>query len=204
MFKIWNSTFGKEFYLQHAGLFLFLFYMIFGAVEPGQMLSYNLTLLLAISSSPIILAVFLLIVFLYALKSFLFIRQKLSLPAYQFVTVSTAANKKTQFQNWLGLYVIICAPVLIYAAFLIGTSVVNALYWSAAALCIYIIALLTGLTLLTYKMINYSFISRKRLVKINLPGLSKPYWTWPFYFLFKMQTLQLIACKFYRWYSLKG
>ena len=195
MLKIWSGTFGKEFYRQHAGLFLFLIYMIFGAVEPGQMLSYNLTLLLAICSSPIILSAFLFIIFLYALKSFLFIRQKLTLPAYQFVTVSCAADKKIQLQNWLGLYVLICGPILTYSAFLIIISIVNALYWSAMIICIYIIALLTGLALLTYKMINYSFTSKASQINISLPALRKPYWTWPFYFLLKIQPLQLIACK---------
>ena len=204
MLSIYIKTLAKEFYAQHAGLFIFLFYMIFAAVEPGQMLSFHLSLLIGISASPVILVIFLLLFTVYALKGFLFIRQKLSQDIYQFIYLSNAAVRKTQILTWSGLYVVICLPMLIYAVMLFITAALHGHYMTMVALSLYLSALLYLMARLTYQRINYQFTSIKIPFDIELPVIRKPYWTWSLYYLLKEQIMMLLMCKLLSFVLFKG
>ena len=195
MLSVYIKTLAREFYAQHAGLFIFLFYMIFAAVEPGQMLSFHLSLLIGISASPVILGIFLLLFTVYTLKGFLFIRQKLSQDIYQFIYISNAAARKTQILNWFGIYVVICLPILIYALMLFTTAILHGHYITILALCLYPLGLFYLMARMTYQRINYQFTTIKIPFNIELPGISKPYWTWPLYYLLKEQVIMLLICK---------
>lgn len=195
MLKLWTTTFGREFYIQHNGLFLFIFYMIFGAVEPGQLLSYHLSLLLAICSSAPVLAIFLLIFTLYAFKCWLFVRQKMQLPQYQFVHLSCIAAKDKQLLSWMGLYALLCAPVLLYIGLIICVALTHSFYWSILAICCYSLILLSITSLFSYRSVNYRYVSRRILIKLRLPSFKKPFWLWPVYYLFSRQTVMLLVCK---------
>ena len=204
MLSVYIKTLAREFYAQHAGLFIFLFYMIFAAVEPGQMLSFHLSLLIGISASPVILGIFLLLFTVYALKGFLFIRQKLNQDIYQFIYISNAAARKTQILNWFGLFMVICLPMFIYAVMLFITAVLHGNYITIVALCIYLSGIFFLMARMTYQRINYQFTSIKIPFDIELPSIRKPYWTWPLYYLLKEQIMMLLMCKLLSFVLFKG
>jgi len=204
MLSIYIKTLAREFYKQHAGLFIFLFYMIFAAVEPGQILSFHLSLLIGISASPLILGIFLLLFTVYATKGFLFIRQQLRQDIYQFIYLSNAAQRKKQMISWLGLYVVVCMPMLIYAVMLFITATLQGNYITILALCIYVSGLLYLMARLTYQRINYQFTSIKIPFNIELPNIRKPYWTWSIYYLLKEQTMMMLMCKLLSLVLFKG
>jgi hypothetical protein len=124
-----------------------------------------------------------------------FIKQKMALPSYQFIAASNAAKRGVQLRGWLGLYLVLCSPVLIYTALVICIGIVYGYYWTALAACLYNIALFCGLAAWSYHYANYGFINHKKWIQLSLPKVNKPFWTWPFYYLLKEQTIMLMACK---------
>ena len=81
MLRLLIKSLAKEFYQQHAGFFLVGIYLLFGIVEPAQLIGYQKALLLEGISSPIGLAIVSFSWLLYALKVYFFINQNLPSPS---------------------------------------------------------------------------------------------------------------------------
>ena len=103
MLRLWIRTFGKEFYKQHAGLLLIIFYALFGWMKSGDITGYLHAILVALCSTPITIAVWCLFMFLYGIKALVFVLQKLSTPVYSFVQNSCAAKKKRSVKKLDGI-----------------------------------------------------------------------------------------------------
>ena len=195
MLRLLTKTLGKTFFSQHAGFFLFIFYMIFGAVEPSQLPSYCLALFLSVSASFLVSAIFCAIIVLYALKSFAFVRLKINLPTYTFIKIMAVSPTTVQKSNWLGLYLIILSPILIFTLLAIIVGVYYGHYLYAMGIVSWCILVVSFLVWRTSRQIIYAFKEPIRLVKITLPVFKKPYVSWKAYYLLKQQTILLIGCK---------
>lgn len=114
MLRLLINSLAKEFYQQHAGFFLMGFYVLFGVVEPSQLIGYQKTLLLAGISSPIGMAIVFVSWMLYGFKVHFFIKQKLALAQYNFINEVGTLEKNRQLKLWLALYSVILLPILIY------------------------------------------------------------------------------------------
>jgi len=194
MLKLWLKTFGKEFYKQHAGLLLIIFYLLFGWMQSGGIFNYVLSILLTLCSSFTALLGFCFFLSLYGLKCLVFISQKLSALDYTFVNISCSAKKKTQLKNWLGLYCILLFPALLFAVLILITSLYYHYYWSAIIISSCVILLLGGLTLYTFRKVNYGFKPFQSL-SANWLTVKKPYWTWTIHYVLKKQILMFVICK---------
>lgn len=195
MLKLWLKTFGREFFAQHAGLFLFVFYIIFGAVPPDHLKNYLIALCMTINSSPIALGILILINLLFNIKCLFFVQKQLNDPTYHFVKTSSAATKNIQLKNWLILYLFIHSPLIVINLMLMVSGLYGHFYVSAAMLTGYMIVAFGSLAYLTFRSVNYTFKPAIRLINSPKISLKKPYWTWPLYALLKEQTLSLIICK---------
>ena len=204
MLKLWIKIFGREFFAQHAGLFLFLFYLIFGAVPTSQLRGYILALSVNINSSHIAMSVFILIILLFSLKCFFFIQKLINTPAYNFVKASTAATKKIQLQNWLVLYLFLHSPLVIFGLFVIGTGLYGHFYLSATALTGFMTLIFSSLSIFTFRAVNYTFKPAKKLVSLPEFSVRKPYWTWSLYYILKEHPLTLIVCKILSFFLFKA
>ena len=194
MLKLWIRTFGKEFYKQHAGLLLVIFYLLFGWMKSGEVFVYIHSILLEFCSSSIAILSFCFFLLLYGLKSLAFINQKLSIPVYSFVKISCAAKKIDQFKSWLGLYCVLLFPPLFFALLICTTGLFYQYYSCVFSLCLYVILLLGGLTQVTFRQVNYAFKPVRDII-IPWPAVKKPFWTWPVHYLLEKQPLMLIICK---------
>lgn len=195
MLRLLTKTLGRTFFAQHAGFFLFIFYMIFGAVEPSQLPSYCLALLLSVSSSFLVSTIFCSIILLYAVKSFAFVRLKLNLPTYTFIKLMAASPTTVQKSNWLKLYLIVLSPILIFTVFVIFVGVYYGHYISALGIVSWCVLITRLLVWRTSHQIIYAFEEPIKLIKINLPHFKKPYVSWKAYYLLKQQTILLFGCK---------
>lgn len=195
MLKLFLKTLSKEFFAAHAGLFLFGFYLLFGIVESSQLISYHKTLMLLIYSSPLILALVFVCWALYALKCLFFVKKQLKTEVYQFVFLLGASAREVQFRLWIKLYAVLFLPILLYLVPFIYVGLANDSYVSIFAVFLFVSGLLLALSGHMYRIINYSHVPAKVYLKTSLPQWSKPYWTWPFYYLLKEQTLMLFASK---------
>lgn len=109
------------FYQQHAGLFFFIFYVMFGLVESSQLINYHQSLIYGMLSSTLFLLIVLAIWLLYFLKCYIFVRQKCEAPQYHFISELAKLSKGKTFLFFAFLYLVIFIPILLYTiAILIG------------------------------------------------------------------------------------
>jgi hypothetical protein len=204
MLKLLINSLAKEFYQQHAGFFLFAIYVLFGIVEPRQVIEFNSALLLSgISSLPGMMLVFILWG-LYGLKAWFFIRAKLRLPQYNFIKEIGSLKKQDQLRLWLKLYSIILLPVIVYVILLLWLSMQHQLYFSLVSILSAFSALLFGLAWFSFRSISFSFLKQERLQLFIMPGFKKPFFSWPLYYLFQEQLLALFMCKVLSLFLFKG
>jgi hypothetical protein len=195
MLKLLIKSLAKEFYQQHAGFFLMGFYILFGVVEPSQLINYHEALLLAGLSSPVGLAIVFVSWVLYCLKVYYFIKQKLALAEYNFINELGSLDKKPQLKLWLALYCVILLPIIIYIFALIGISIYNSLFLSLILILAVFASLAIGLSFLSYRSVTFSFL-KKESYKINpYTQVKKPFFTWPLFYLLNEQPLMLLMCK---------
>lgn len=106
------KIFSGGFYRQHAGLFLFILLILFGAVEP----SYHYSLMLAIASSKLFLAAVCVIWLLYYAKVLFFLIKEIDEPENAFLFYSaTKFNTRAQIKGWLTVVVFNCLPIVLYS-----------------------------------------------------------------------------------------
>ncbi len=195
MLKLLTKTLGLAFYEQHAGLFLVICYLLFGAVEGSQLISYHYALLIAICSSPIVWVALFLLWIAYAVKCFLFVKQKLTLSTFTFAGELTKIKKRKQYEIWLKVYAFLLMPILSYSILILYISAQHQYFFSFFATLIGIALLFAALSFLTFKTTNYNFNPVKNWININRFKIRKPFWSWPLFYLFHEQPLMLFACK---------
>jgi hypothetical protein len=195
MLRLLVKSLAREFYLQHAGFFLVGIYLLFGIVEPGLLIGYQKSLLLAGISSPIGLAIVSFSWFLYALKVYFFINQKLSLTQYQFINEIGKLAKNKQLKLWLSLYSILLLPIIIYVLALAGLSVTYHYLNSLFCILSVFFVFLVGLSFLSYQKVTTGFLTQEKQQIHTRITLKRPYFTWPLIHLFRDQPLMLLMCK---------
>ncbi len=195
MLKLLNKTIGLSFYEQHAGLFLVICYLLFGAVEGSQLISYHHALLMAIFSSPLVWLIVFTVWIAYSLKCYLFVKQKLALPTFKFAAELTKVKLISQHQIWCKVYAFMLMPILSYALLILYTSIRHQYFFSFFATLIGLSAISAMLSFLTVKSSNYNFNPVKPWVKLGLLKTKKPFWSWPLFYLLNEQPVLLFVCK---------
>lgn len=195
MLRLLINSLAREFYQRHAGFFLIGFYVLFGVVEPSQLLSYHEALLIAGISSPMGMAIVFVSWGLYSLKVHFFIRQELASARYNFISEMGKLDKSTHLKLWMALLCTIILPIIIYAIVLIGLCVYHQFFISLACILIVFFSIAFGLSFLYYQSSTYGFLKQDRQ-PVNLLGkIKRPFLSWPLHYLLSEQTVMLIMCK---------
>jgi hypothetical protein len=118
--KVLLKVLVAKFYERNAGLFLFVFFLMFGVVESTQVISYHLSLIYGTLSSLIFLLVVIMVWVLYILKGVQFISSQLNRPENNFLFQLSRMELDKQFRNIVLIVLLIDAPVLIYSSFIIA------------------------------------------------------------------------------------
>jgi hypothetical protein len=166
MLKLLNKTLVLTFYQQHAGLFLVVLYLLFGAVEGSQIVSYQKALLLAVASSPSLLFIVFGFWLLYVVKCIHFMHKKQAQENYGFLQLLNTLSKKRQQQLWAYVYALCFAPILIYAILIVLMSISSGYLFSAIATLIFVPALIFIATIYTYHQINQQYKLSKTFLKL--------------------------------------
>jgi hypothetical protein len=195
MLMLLIKSLAKEFYQQHAGFFLMGFYLLFGIVEPSQLISYHKALLLAGLSSPVGLALVCVSWLLYCAKVHYFIRQKLALAQYNFINEVASLDKKPQLKLWLAFYSVMLVPIIIYVFALIWISVYYGLFLSLIFILAVFSALAVGLSFLSYRSVTFGFLKEERHQINSYIQVKRPFFSWPLFHLLNEQPLMLLMCK---------
>jgi len=195
MLKLLNKALALTFYQQHAGLFFVVLYLLFGAVESSQIVSYQKALLLGICSSPSFLAIVFGIWLLYGLKCIHFMYKKHAQDNYSFLHVLNTLPKNQQQKLWAYVYALCFAPILIYATLMVLMSVSYGYIFSALATLLFILALILSATVYTYYRTNHQYQISKALISRWNFKLPKPYWLWSLYYFLTDQKTSFIVTK---------
>ncbi len=147
------------FYRSHAGLLFFVFYVMFGMVESGQLISYHRALIEGMFSSVFFQVCIFIIWTLYSFKILLFILTLLRQPGYQFVNDASLLPRMKIFGL---IFIINCfafLPVLGYSIFIYQVGLSQQFYISTLYIFLFQIALcLTNAWLiLTYLKTQHIF-----------------------------------------------
>lgn len=195
MLKLLLRTLGLSFYQRHAGLFLVIFYLLFGAVEGSQLISYHTALLVAICSSPLVLLLLFVIWILYAIKCAFFVKQQLNLENHSFVKNVTCLAKKKQLWLWAKVYVFLLLPIFCYAVLLLLISLKHGYYLTFGLILLQLFAMVFLLSVYTFRISNYTFNVPKQWVNLPQFAIKRPFWTWPLFHLLNEQRVMLLLCK---------
>ncbi|HUH19623.1 hypothetical protein [Albibacterium sp.] len=195
MLKLLINSLSKEFYKQHAGLFLIGFYILFGMVDSSQPIVYQQSLLLISLSSPLGMVLVFISWFLYGGKAHFFISQRLKLHQYNFIKETGSLKRNTQLKLWLKLYSVILLPIFIYVILLIIIGLKFKYYNSVISIIVVFLTLFLGLAWLRFHSITFGFLKQEsRWLNISLK-IKKPFFSWPIFYLFTEQLLMLFVCK---------
>ena len=137
IYHLIQRTLVFPFYQQHAGLFFFVFYVMFGLVESSQLLHYHQSLIFGMLSSTLFLLIVLVIWLLYFLKCFIFVRQKCEAPHYHFIYELAKLSKGKIFPFFALLYLAIFMPILVYTVAILIVAMKSNLYLPAIIILLF-------------------------------------------------------------------
>jgi len=194
MLNVLLKTLGFTFYRQHSGLFLVIFYLLFGMIQGYDLIRFHHALLLAICAKPLYLLLLFSIWLLYVLKCMFFVKQKIGLPEHNFIKIVCVASLKKQAYLWTGLYGVMLLPLILYSLLMIGTAAVHHFYF-CLLLTPCIIFLFMGI-MVWYSLshTNFAFYTNKPGYRAHLI-MPKPFWSWPLFYLIREQPLMLVMVK---------
>ncbi|MEP7143348.1 MAG: hypothetical protein ABI707_10780 [Ferruginibacter sp.] len=125
------KVFVKQFYIINAGFLLFIFFVFFGMVHGGQLIAYHRSLILAILSSPVFLAMVLAAWTLYNLKCILFCTNTIKAADSNYIYTLRAMSRPGQWIAYLLISTLQYMPVLAYSFFVMYMALNRALLFIA-------------------------------------------------------------------------
>lgn len=199
--NVLNKIFVYGFYRAHAGVFIFIFLVFFGAVPGDQLLSYHKALMLAFLSSPLLLAVVFAIWLLYAAKSWHFVAGQLTQPHHQFLYYSTGAySRKLQSGSWLIIQFNILMPVIVYALLALGVGIYYHTYAAVAAVILFLLLLIiTGAVICRAFSYKLSEDTQQSALLRWSTNWRKPYFSLYIYHIFDQKKVAYIIVKLISW-----
>lgn len=195
MLKLLIKTIGLTFYRQHVGLFLVMFYLLFGMIKGYDLLNFHKALLISICSSPLNLGLLLVAWALYALKCVFFVKQKLALAEHQFVQAMTIMPRQKQYVLWAKVYAFLWLPILAYSIALLLTAIIAQYYFSLMVVLLGNFLLIGFLVFYTFRFSNFTFQVPKKWLNFPTISIHKAFWFWPIAYLLQQQLLMLLVCK---------
>jgi len=160
--QILSAVLVKQFYIQHAGLFLFAFLFLFGIVDAGHIVSYHRSLMLSIISLPLFLWIVLGAWLLYIIKCAGFCINVLLLPESSFIYQLRAVSTTVQIFLYTITSVVLYLPVLSYSLVLAAFShhINPAVTWQVLTWQLLMITLSTASLFFTVNNTSESHLTR--------------------------------------------
>ena len=136
------KTFVKPFYRQHAGLFVFLFTIMFGVVsvlDRAKFTDYHFFLIKGMMKNPGFFLLVLLIWFLYTKKSEQFVINILKRPDYSFLNVLSLIDSKRLYRMLLWIQFLLILPIILYACIIFAAGFYMHEYVKCLLILLYIV-----------------------------------------------------------------
>ncbi len=136
------KTLVKPFYRQHAGLFVFLFTLMFGVVsvlDGAKFTDYHFYLIKGMMTNFYFFLVVLLLWFLYVKKTEQFIVSVLRRPEYSFLNMLALQDPKKNLAQMIWVQFLLLLPVTMYACIVVATGFYIHEYINSFLIMIYLV-----------------------------------------------------------------
>jgi hypothetical protein len=200
------KVFAFGFYQVHAPVLLFVFFILVGCVPGNMLISYHESLMVAMCSSPVMLAIVIGGWLLYVFKSWHYVSVQLLAPEKQFLFYSSnALSRKHQLKSWGYTQAIILSPVIIYAVMAVCVGVVHHYYLLPAAMVLFLVAMVWWSALIYTRILNrlVDGSSQSFLLKLSNKW-RKPYFSLYIYHVFDKLKVQYFVTKALSWLIITG
>ncbi|MFT4153561.1 hypothetical protein [Parafilimonas sp.] len=131
-FKILSRSLVKRFYKENAGLFVFVFTMMFfivSKVDGAGLYEYHYSLVTGMLRSKVFLLLVFFLWFLYTRKYAVFISGAISSPYYSFFNLYNQLNIAHRFRLFFATGILLLLPVILYSIFICFVGFQQHLYW---------------------------------------------------------------------------
>jgi hypothetical protein len=195
MLPVLNKLLVRSFYKANAGFFLFFFFVFFGAVEGNSLVSYHLSLMKSILSSTTILLLVIVCWLLYHIKCTVFFLKIVNSEEGKFLVNLQAVQNERQWLFYIGLYVSVYAPVLLYSFFVVYIGIQKGYVIPAISILLFQVFSLGFFTGILHYRINH-WMETIQFPSIRLPFRKSRSLVVLFYFTHKRKNLLLILKAF--------
>ncbi|MFC3856011.1 hypothetical protein ACFOTA_08780 [Chitinophaga sp. GCM10012297] len=131
---ILQKIFVRRFYIQNTLFFLVLFYLLFGVVDGGSLISYHRSLMLGFMGNLYFLLLVLALWALYGMKCAGFVLKTFQTQGFEFLYPTLGSvEKPARRRLWLLIHTGIYMPVLVYAGIAVAVGITRG-FWLAGLL----------------------------------------------------------------------
>lgn len=188
-----NKVFVQAFYKANAGFFLFFFFVFFGAVQGGSLLSYHLSLIKSILGSTTILGLVLLFWTAYHIKCTAFFLRVINSEEGRFLYNVQSLHKGRQWLTYTRLYTAVYSPVLVYAVVVAVVGAQKGHVLAPVLILLYQVLSLAVFAGVIYYRMNH-WMERFRFPSFSLP-VRKTYLLYVFFYFFVEKKNVLLLVK---------
>jgi hypothetical protein len=175
------KSFVKPFYRQHAGLFVFVFTLMFGVVsviDGAKFTDYHFFLIQGMMKNYFFFLLVLLLWLLYAKKSEQFIVSILRRPDYSFLNILSLLNRRTLYMLMIWIQFLLLLPLVLYACIIF----VAGCYMHEYAKCVLILVFIASICMIGSAWYLFIIYNPGRSVfsvtaKLTFIKLKTPYWS---------------------------
>ena len=196
--KILSRTIIAPYYRQNAGLFLFLFFLLFGT-QPSlyHILLLHYSLIKSILNSGAFFILTLGIWSLYSFKVISFIYGCFKKENYNFLFLLNEVNKVIRYLQLLVMITILLAPLWLYGLIVTGVAIKEQLWPGAVKVLLSIIVIITAATFIVYSLLQKAnglqeVNGRKNIFSASLPV---SFFSFCITFILQRQFLPLLITK---------
>lgn len=170
LLKIWAIPF----YRSNAGFFLFFFFLFFGTVSPGSLVTYHFSLIQSILSSNIILAGVLFLWTCYNHKCTQFIFNSITKEEGNFLYQFQALPFKKQIVLLSLIELFLFFPILSYITIVVVIALHQNQLLQASILILFALSICSISSIYYSNLINKTWIYKKPLLAFNFFKITKP------------------------------
>lgn len=193
---ILNRSVTEQFYKQHAGAFLFAFFILFG-IQPSaaDLLQFHYSVIVSILQSARFFSVAILVWSLYTLKAVLFIRGCLKKESYDFMYLLLGVERKVSLLQLARMLAAMLAPLFVYGSVIMVVAVQRSLWLQGAGVLAAIFLLFALSVLISWRLIQKGKDNQLTRRKIGLPGVRSGLFSMLMQFVFRKQFITLLILK---------
>ncbi|WP_183560023.1 hypothetical protein [Mucilaginibacter sp. SP1R1] len=200
------KVFAYSFYQVHAAILFFIFFIMVGCVPGNMLIGYHQSLMLAMTSSTVMLALVLAGWLLYFLKSWHYVTGQFLAPDKQFLFYSSnALSRSKQLASWCCAQVVIMLPVIIYALLAVAVGISHHYYILPLVILVFLAGTIWCSSVLYVHILNRLVDGSKQSVFLRLTGnWRKPYFSLYIYHVFDKLKIPYFITKGLSWLIVTG